>query len=409
MKKYPIKLFPLVFLTVVLFILLIIPSTSSRAAVTVGPDQAIISDINSQLDQQRSLIDELTNQIEAYKKNVKDAREQTVSLQNQIYILDNQIAKTNLDIKVKEEEIKSVELEMEKVKLEMKKNQADAESQKEKLANFIRLINRYDNKNYLEVLLSNASFSDFFDQLKYSENLQKDLQKTLNQIQELGEKLAQQQKDLDNKKEQLSQLLNQLEDSQAVLDEQKRSKNQLVLITKKSEKKFQTLIADLKQAQAAANNQVAALEKSLRTELAKKGTAEKLNTLGEANLIWPTDSRRITCIFHDPEYPYRYLFEHSGLDIGVPNGTPVKAAEAGYVAKVALGTQWYGNYIMIIHSDNLSTLYAHLKSVSVSPDQYVSRGQVIGLSDNTGFSSGPHLHFETRANGVPVDPLSYLP
>ena len=85
------------------------------------------------------------------------------------------------------------------------------------------------------------------------------------------------------------------------------------------------------------------------------------------------------------------------------------AAEAGYVGTVGRNTKWYGNYVMLIHSSNLSTLYAHFTSVAVSPDSYVSKGQIIGYSGNTGFSSGPHLHFEVRSNGIPVDPLNYLP
>jgi murein DD-endopeptidase MepM/ murein hydrolase activator NlpD len=63
---------------------------------------------------------------------------------------------------------------------------------------------------------------------------------------------------------------------------------------------------------------------------------------------------------------------------------------------------------MIIHNNNLATLYAHLNTVNVSTDQYVGRGQVIGGSGSTGFSSGPHLHFEVRSNGIPVNPLNYI-
>ena len=97
------------------------------------------------------------------------------------------------------------------------------------------------------------------------------------------------------------------------------------------------------------------------------------------------------------------------MDVGIPSGTPIKAAESGYVAKVGINTRWYGTYIMIIHNNNLATLYAHLSSANVSADQYVSRGQIIASSGSTGFSSGPHLHFEVRLNGIPVNPLTYLP
>ncbi|MFA5047663.1 MAG: peptidoglycan DD-metalloendopeptidase family protein [Patescibacteria group bacterium] len=370
----------------------------------------VIDTLNKQIDEQRAKIDQLAGKIEEYKKNLQDTRSKSLTLQNQISLIDNQIGKTNLDIDIKNEEIKATGLEIDKINLDIQKNQALIDRDKDQLAGFIRLIQRYDERSYLTVLLANNSFSEFFDQMKYSEEIQKDLQNTLNRIQENVNKLNTSKKQSDAKKEQLSQLLKTLENEKLSLGGQKEEKNFLVLQTKKSEKKFQGLVSNLKAEQLAATNQIASLERTIRAELAKKGKSEKLNTLGNASLNWPTDSQRITCKFHDSTYPYiNVVGQHSGLDIGIRQGTPVKAAEAGYVAKVGLGTKWYGNYVMVIHSNNLSTLYAHFSSVSVTADQYVTRGQIIGYSGNTGFSSGPHLHFEVRSNGIPTDPLSYLP
>ena len=229
-------------------------------------------------------------------------------------------------------------------------------------------------------------------------------------IKESKNKLQEENKQLTNQKNDLSNILNKLEGAKNVLGRQKDDKSQLISATQKSEKKFQTLLADLKKEQAAANAQTAALEKKLRAELAKKGQTEKFNTLSNASLIWPTTSRRITATFHDPTYPFRAILgEHSGIDLGIPQGTPLRAADAGYIAKVAIGTKWYGTYIMIIHGGNITTLYGHMSSVNVAQDQYVKRGDIIGYSGNTGYSSGPHLHFEVRSNGVPVDPMGYLP
>ena len=68
----------------------------------------------------------------------------------------------------------------------------------------------------------------------------------------------------------------------------------------------------------------------------------------------------------------------------------------------------YGNYVMVIHTNGIATLYAHLSRIDVVADQFVSRGDIIGAVGSTGFSTGPHLHFEVRLNGIPTDPLSYL-
>lgn len=374
-----------------------------------GPDQTVINDLNTQIENQRAKIDQLAEKIEQYQTNIQKARNQATSLQNQIYILDNQIAKTNLDIEAQEEAIKITELEIEKIELEIKANQAVIDEHKNQLAAFIRLLDRYDSKNYLAVLLSHDSFSEFFDQVKYTEGIQADLQKTLNRVQELVARLNQQKDDLNDKHDKLNDLMNRLEGEKLVLASQKRTKQYLIAETRYSERQFQNLMEQLRQEQIAVNNQIAALERQLREELAKKGESEKFNILGEVAMIWPVNSRRITAYFRDTSYPFRHLFEHSGVDFGVPEGTPVMAAESGYVARVAIGTKWYGNYVMIIHNNNLATLYAHLSKVNVTADQYVSRGEVIALSGNTGFSTGPHLHFEVRLNGIPVNPLNYLP
>lgn len=382
---------------------------AEETPITVGENAGSINDLNRQIDEQRKKIDAMAEKIDEYKTSIDKLRSQSHSLKNQVYILDNQIAKTELDIKAKNEEVKITELEISRVELEIVDNQKSIEEQKKYLSAFIRLLDYYDDKDYLSVLLNNNSFSEFFDQINHIEGIEEDLQKTLNRFQELVEKYDEQKKELSDKRDQLSDLLNKLENQKNSLEEQIGTKQYLIKETNNSEKKYQGLISDLKAEQLAANNAVAAMEKRLRQELEKKGQAEQFNNLGEAALAWPTDSRRTTAYFHDPDYPYRHLFEHSGLDMGVPSGTTVRSAEAGYVAKVALGTRWYGNYIMIIHNNNLATLYAHLSSASVKNDQYVAKGQVIGASGNSGFSSGPHLHFEVRFSGIPVNPLDYLP
>ena len=123
---------------------------------------------------------------------------------------------------------------------------------------------------------------------------------------------------------------------------------------------------------------------------------------------WPLIPKKgLSTYFRDPTYPFRNLFEHSGIDLPAPTGTVVKSVAPGYVAWTRKGRQ-YGNYVMVIHANGVATLYAHLSRIDVEPDQFVGRGTVLGAVGSTGLSTGPHLHLEVRKNGIPTDPLNYL-
>jgi murein DD-endopeptidase MepM/ murein hydrolase activator NlpD len=98
---------------------------------------------------------------------------------------------------------------------------------------------------------------------------------------------------------------------------------------------------------------------------------------------------------------------HPGIDIGVGMGTPIHAAAAGVVL-IASYDGGYGNLVVLDNGGSISTAYAHQSAMAVTVGQRVSQGEVIGYVGSTGFSTGPHLHFEVRVNGTPVDPLGYL-
>jgi murein DD-endopeptidase MepM/ murein hydrolase activator NlpD len=122
---------------------------------------------------------------------------------------------------------------------------------------------------------------------------------------------------------------------------------------------------------------------------------------GSGALIWPVNGQLTS-----PFGP-RWGRLHAGIDIAVPTGTPVRAALAGTVT-IAAVVGAYGNYVCVSHAGGLSTCYAHNSRLNVRPGQRVDQGDVIAAAGNTGISTGPHLHFETRMNGTPRDPMGYL-
>jgi murein DD-endopeptidase MepM/ murein hydrolase activator NlpD len=123
-----------------------------------------------------------------------------------------------------------------------------------------------------------------------------------------------------------------------------------------------------------------------------------------AGFIWPVEGTLSS------GFGYRWGRMHEGIDISVPEGTPIRAAADGSVIleQSEAESGGYGNYTCIDHGGGLSTCYAHQSSFATSVGAGVSQGDVIGYSGNTGHSTGPHLHFEVRINGAPTDPLGYL-
>jgi murein DD-endopeptidase MepM/ murein hydrolase activator NlpD len=137
-------------------------------------------------------------------------------------------------------------------------------------------------------------------------------------------------------------------------------------------------------------------------------------TIQGLSLSWPLASFTITQLFgptavalEPPLGPYRHF--HTGIDISTAIGSPVMAAADGIVVAVGHTASGYGNFVVIAHGAGIETLYGHLLATKVSVGDRVSRGHVIGLEGSTGFSTGPHVHFELRVNNVLLNPMPYLP
>ena len=139
----------------------------------------------------------------------------------------------------------------------------------------------------------------------------------------------------------------------------------------------------------------------IRAAQAQHGASGATSTPSAAGLIWPV-SGPITSPFG-----WRWGRMHQGIDIGASTGTPIRAAAAGTV--IYCGWEdGYGNFVVLDHGGNLATAYGHQSAIAVTCGQSVSQGQVIGYVGCTGHCTGPHLHFEVRVDGNPVDPMGYL-
>mgnify|MGYP001614800387 CR=1 FL=1 len=371
-----------------------------------------IEQLNKQIAEKKDKIKELEDTIAKYNKNITQKQTEAVSLKNQLSILDNHINKAETDIELTQEKIKQAQLEIEALQLTISGKEAVMEKQKKIITKIIQSINSDNRKNYLEVLLTNNNFAQFYDQLQYTTNVYADLGKSIKVLRLVKEDLQSKQKQVESKKKTYENLKAELEGKRLKLTDQSKAKENLLVQTKSSELKYKTLLSSLKQQYQAVINEQRAYEEQVRKKLAQQ------NKLGDSvgAFFWPLPSRTITATFHDPDYPFRNVFEHSAIDIRASQGTPVKAAAAGYVAraKVCSLASCYA-YVLIVHTGNLSTLYGHLSRINVTGDQFVNKGEIIGYSGGKPgtvgagpFVTGPHLHFEVRLNGIPVDPMGYL-
>ncbi|MFH0988101.1 MAG: peptidoglycan DD-metalloendopeptidase family protein, partial [Parcubacteria group bacterium] len=276
------------------------------------------------------------------------------------------------------------------------------------LAEVLLQISQNDQQNLTRIFLLNNSIADYFTTVEYTMNLQDSLRGSLDRLKTEKQDIVGQKQSLEKKQQQLSDLKSNLSLQQQELQGQVIYKKNLLAKTQQSENKFNQLYTQALKEQSAISAQITALEKQAR---ASSGS----QALRDSVLIWPVPQNTITTYFHDPDYPFRYVYEHPAVDIRAKQGTAVHAATEGYVLTAKDAGMGY-SYIAIIHANGLSTVYGHVSKIYVSPDQYVAKGAIIGLSGGMPgtpgagpLTTGPHLHFEVRLNGIPVNALNYLP
>ena len=398
------------------FFVTLAPKSLAEESESVGFDDNV-SELNNQLEDRRREIDTLQKEIDAYAEQIKAKQKEAKGLKNQIAILDNQVAKVNLDIEATEKRIEQTNLEIQSLNIEIEQTEEKITNQKEKIAEYVRLIYKTDQVSYLEVILVNESFSDFFDQIKYTQEINNDLKNSLTKLKGTKKDLSIQKSNWEDKAKLEEELKNTLQQQKSELTEKNTAQEILFVQARLTEKQYQNYQYQLQLEQQQINSEIVTLEKTVREKLEQLETEERFNSFGPARLSWPVSpDRGVTAYFHDPDYPFRYIFEHPGIDIRASQSTPIKAPEAGYVARVKFAGDKTYAYLMLIHNDGLSTVFGHISAVYVKEDEYVTKGQTVALSGGMpgsvgagNLTTGSHLHFEVRLDGIPVNPLEYLP
>ncbi len=177
--------------------------------------------------------------------------------------------------------------------------------------------------------------------------------------------------------------------------------NLTALGEKKQAEALKEMSAELTQLKGAASRQEASLQMLIEY------FEDKRSLFASTPSIWPVRGW-VTSRFGNRTSPFSGIQKfHEGMDIAAQTGTPVVAAADGVVIKAGFGTG-YGNMVELSHGYGIKTLYAHNSRLNVKAGQHVRRGDVVAYAGDSGSSTGPHLHYEVRLNGLPVNPAKYL-
>ena len=373
-----------------------------------------IQQINQKIEDNKNKIEILKKAANEYSQKIEEYKGMAATLKNQMGLLDNQILKVELDVKTTQLQIDKAKLEIDSMNYQIDKEQTEIDAQKANLMEYIKQIDKADQRSYLEILILNDSFSEFFNQLSYLEEIQTDIKDSVERLKLLKDAMGVQKAETERQKQDLENLKNQLEIQEEKLKNDQVAKETLLLNTKSSEIQFQQLLVESKQRQNEIDSEILNLQGRLKDKI---NQIQSEGTTPQTTLVaWPLPAPHIiTAYFHDPDYPFRYIFEHPAIDIRARQGSPIYAPAAGYVARTVDAGYGY-SYIIIIHDNGLSTVYGHVSAIYVKEDNFVKVGDIIGLTGGMPgtrgagpISLGPHLHFEVRLNGIPVNPLEYLP
>ncbi len=397
-----------------------VQAVAEPVAVRVDPDQTDIDpNIKDEVDRiqqdvrvKQESVRVLNGLIAQYENRLEQQTTAGVTLKAQLELLDQGIQLKTLEQQRAQEELDRLRLEQERLTIQLESTDATLTLRRALLEETLANMARQDDASPLLSLLGEGSLSAYVSRRGEWRSLQRDLTEATVSVSDAKKRLEAQ------KEETRLALIAEQAQQDAVrsakedLEEEREAKTSLVAQTQNREDEYQRILNDLRRTQQDESDDMYAL----RTRL--QGTIESSDeTLAEGNVLldWPFELKRgISAHFHDRTYPFRNLFEHPGVDLPTPVGTPIHAAAGGYVAWNRTGKQ-YGNYVMIIHPSGIATVYAHLSAFAVRPDTYVDRGDIIGYSGGrpgdpgAGLSTGPHLHFEVRQDGIPVNPEPFLP
>ena len=356
--------------------------------------------------------------VQQEKEQLEGQKEAAVAEQNTLTeqlngIISNMQA-TQEQMKQKEDEIAQAEDELVQAKIE-------ESNQYESMKKRIRYMYENGNTEFIEILISAKDISDFLNKAEYVTRISEYDRKMLEEFQAIVKDVADKEAQLKSDYEQLAVLQDQLsaqqQEVQTILNEKNVEIANLEATIGQKSAQLQQLIEEAKAAEERRRQQEEAAANQNRPSNGTSNTPGSNNSSGSytppggnsdvmsGSFAHPCPAGHLTSGFGYRDFDNSF---HKGVDFGTSGAyVPTYAAEAGKVV-IAGWSNSAGNWVVINHGNGLVTKYMHHSSLCVSVGQYVSKGQQIGVTGNTGNSAGVHLHFQVEVNGKAVDPFNYL-
>lgn len=351
-----------------------------------------VTDLQTQQEELQNQINDATGELEDVQDELSENLQQVQKLDEKIETSQAELDELNGKITQLQEQIDEVQ-----EKLEVAEERYNR--QKEILE--VRLVAIYESSDtqYLDVILSSRSVSDFLSNYflitelaSYDTELLEDMKAQKDEIELAKNKL-------DSTQEEYATIKQNQTKTAKILENTKSVRENYIAKLSDQEKEIQAQIDEY-------NAQFAEVNKEILS-LALQGIDTQY--IG-GELAWPIPGyTRITSKYGMRTHPITGVYKlHTGVDVSAPTGANFVAANNGVVIKAEYNGA-YGNMVIIDHGGGVSTLYAHGSEIMVKVGDYVKRGETVVLKvGSTGYSTGPHAHFEVRLNGVTTDPLPYI-
>jgi murein DD-endopeptidase MepM/ murein hydrolase activator NlpD len=375
-------------LAVVLFLVLPLPGLSA-------PLSSRIEQKREQIEQHKAKEGVLTTTIQGFSTRID-------AIQGEINATERRLSRVQSSLDRQKEKLLEVRNKLEEARDRLERLRSELATARKVLAARLVEIYKADSPDALTVILEADGFGDLLERAEFLDRISDQDRQITDRVRGLR----------DTAKDQAIQLADLEEQEQLAAERILEERDQIAAVEAQlvdSRDQLAAVRADKRGALAQVHDSRVRLEgdlKALEAEQARVQAAIQGNSggtfkQGSGQLGWPVNGPVVS------PFGMRWGRLHAGIDIAVSSGTPIHAADGGRV--ILMG--WvggYGNYTCIQHTGSLSTCYAHQSSFATSNGASVSQGQVIGYVGCTGHCFGDHLHFETRVNGAPVDPMGYL-